>query len=293
MKLFDFFKRKTNISIQIKPLCICKKSIEVTPYYLDNTEQLSIEEITSELKEWTTTGTLDRDEIYDSMIKKLDTIKDSITWTKELYNNSNIELCSEGLELSIKLCNYCIGKKYDSVKFVKSKTKYYFNYFTDQLEYWKTFNEYKEAESLEKSGLFENAIKKYLDLLESHIPLGSIYYESPFYLCIKIADYASAFNVYNYLKTNFDKTNNKTLESILNDFTNIICSLETNENMYPEIKAKIITIIKDTPGILQSDLYKSFDSKYKESLRFIIQCFEKSQRIKREKSGRSYKLFLN
>lgn len=264
----------------------------VLPYYLDNTEKITPEEIVSELKEWTRTGTLNKDEKYDSMIKKLKIIQNNINWTKDLPNN-NIELCSEGLDLSIKLCNYCIEYEYDKLKFVRSQTKNYCNYFTEQLEHWKIYNEYEEAKSLEKNGFLENAIEKYIYVLKNHVPLGSIYYESPFYLCIKVLNYTSAFDVYNYLKNNSNKTNSKTLESILNDFSKIIESLESNENMYPKIKNKIITILKDTPGILQSDLYKNFDSHYKESLRFIIYYLEKSNNIIRQKKGRSYSLFFN
>lgn len=280
----EFYENSTSLKIN--------SDNSILPYYLDNTEKITPEETVSELKEWTTTGTLDKIENYNSMLKELNIIKNDITWSKDLPNN-NIDVCSKGLELSIKLCNYCIDNGYDTFKFVRCQTKNYFNYFTEQLEHWKAFNGYEEAKSLEKNGLIENAIEKYLYVLKYHVPLGSIYYESPFYLCIKVLNYASAFDVYNYLKNNYNKTNSKTLESILNDFSKIIESLDSNENMYPEIKNKIITILKDTPGILQSDLYKNFDSHYKESLRFIIYYLEKSNNVTRQKKGRSYSLFLN
>lgn len=264
----------------------------VLPYYLDNTEKITPEEIAFELKEWTRTGTLDKDEQYDSMIKELDIIKNDITWSKDLPNN-NIEVCSKGLELSIKLCNYCIEHQYDKLKFVRSRTKNYYDYFIEQLEHWKVSNRYDEAKSLEKNGLFEYAIEKYLELLTDCIPLGSIYYESPFYLSINILNYESAHNIYNLLRDNFNKTQNKTLGHTLNNLTKIINSLETNENLYPKVKTEIFSIIENNPSILQSDLYKSFDSHYKESLRFIIYYLEKTNNITRQKKGRSYSLFLN
>lgn len=261
------------------------------PYYLTN-EEISINDTIKELKEWTNTGILNKDKIYDSMIKELDTIKNNITWTKDIPND-NIEVCSKGLELSIKLCNYCIEHGYDKLKFVRFQTKSYFDDFKEKLEHWKIYNSYKEAEQLEKNGLFENAIKKYMDILTNHIPLGSIYYETPFYLSIKILNYEHSNKIYSILKDNFIKTQNKVLENTIENLTTVINSLGTSENMYIKIKAEIFSIIETNPGILQSTLYKQFDLKYKESLRFIIYYLEKSDSIIRLKEGRSYSLFLN
>lgn len=261
------------------------------PYYLTN-EEISIADSIKEIKEWTNTGTLNTDEVYDSMIKELDIIENNIAWSKDLPNN-NIDVCSNGLKLSIKLCNYCIEHEYDKLKFVRFKTKSYFDNFKEKLEHFKTYNSYKEAAQLEKNGLFENAIEKYTDILTNHIPLESVYYESPFYLSINILNYEYANTVYNILKVNFNKTQNKTLEYTLNNLTKVINSLETSENMYPKIKTDIFSIIENNPGILQSDLYKNFDSCYKESLRFIIYHLEKSNSITRQKKGRSYSLSLS
>lgn len=261
------------------------------PYYLTN-EKISIDDTLKELKEWTNAGILNKDEIFDSMVKELDSMKNDIILSKDFPNN-NIDVCSKGLDLSIKLCNYCIEHEYDKLKFIRFQTKSYFDDFKEKLEHWKIYNSYKDAEQLEKNGLFENAIEKYTYILTNYIPLGSVYYESPFYLSINILNYESAYLVYGILKDNFKKTQNETLEYTLNNLTKVINSLETCENMYLKVKTDMFSIIENNPGILQMDLYKKFDLRYKESLKFIIYHLEKSNCITRQKKGRSYSLFLN
>ena len=50
--------------------------------------------------------------------------------------------------------------------------------------------------------------------------------------------------------------------------------------------------IKEKPGILQTDLYKEFASKRKETISYVLYFAEKEGLIRREKQGRTYSLFF-
>lgn len=261
------------------------------PYYLDKMEKISSEEIVSELKEWTRTGTLNKDKKYDSMIKRLEIIKNNINFAKDQHNN-NIELCSEGLELSIKLCEYCIDKGYDTLRFVRSQTKNHFNYFTEQLRHWKVYNSYNKACQYEKDGNFEQAMELYLDILRNNTPTGTLYYTKPFNLSINLFNYADALEIHKYLKENYIENNIENLKDIYENYSNIINTFISYENNYSIIKSRIINFLENNPGILQTTFYKEINLEDKKALRFILYHFEKLSLIKREKSGRSYKIYL-
>lgn len=51
-------------------------------------------------------------------------------------------------------------------------------------------------------------------------------------------------------------------------------------------------LIKTSPGILQKDIYRHFDESIKADIQDLLYNWNKSGKIKREKFGNSYKLFL-
>lgn len=63
-------------------------------------------------------------------------------------------------------------------------------------------------------------------------------------------------------------------------------------NILPTLRADLLAAIKIEPGILQSEVYALFDSDLKEYIQQELYSMEKDGVIERQKSGRSYALFL-
>lgn len=69
--------------------------------------------------------------------------------------------------------------------------------------------------------------------------------------------------------------------------------LKTNENILANVKSELLKIIKNNPGILQAELLKKYDPEIKDSIRQELYSLINSKIITREKSGRSFKLFIS
>lgn len=64
------------------------------------------------------------------------------------------------------------------------------------------------------------------------------------------------------------------------------------EKLVKQMKTDLLNIIKEEPGIVQADLYKRFDAELKGDVSSELYRLSASGVITREKSGRSYKLYL-
>lgn len=60
----------------------------------------------------------------------------------------------------------------------------------------------------------------------------------------------------------------------------------------PALQKRLLEIIKETPGIVQSSIYKLFDADMKNHIQLLLYNLDRDDIIKREKCGRSYKLYL-
>jgi hypothetical protein len=281
----DFYENNTPPGIITKDI-----NLTSTPYYLNENLKIDYSELSEERNQMNSLSSTTKDKKYYSYIDTLSKIKKSITYE---YDDKNIELCKNGLILVTKLCNYCIDKNYHSSKFVIYETKEYYDYFKDQLEY-KTMNlKYNNASMLEKQGYFEKALELYLKILDEYSPSGYNYYSYPFNLAINIFDYNSASKIYTYLRNTIEKRKIVNLSDLVERFDLELKKVNTTENLYPSIKENFISIINKNPGILQTDIYKELGTDNKESHRFILYYWEQLNIIKREKSGRSYKIFLS
>lgn len=71
--------------------------------------------------------------------------------------------------------------------------------------------------------------------------------------------------------------------------------LKSKEQIYEKesvnLSSRIISILQANPGILQTEVYKMFDSSVKEDIQSILYFMGKEGRIKRNKSGRTYALY--
>lgn len=66
---------------------------------------------------------------------------------------------------------------------------------------------------------------------------------------------------------------------------------ELYEVIIPKLKTELLQIIKDEPGVIQSNLYKRFPVDKKDYVSKTLYYMAKDGKITREKSGRTYKLF--
>lgn len=64
------------------------------------------------------------------------------------------------------------------------------------------------------------------------------------------------------------------------------------EKVTKQLKIDLLEIIKAEPGVVQSDLYKRFDAELKADISNELYWLSANGTITREKSGRSYKLFI-
>jgi len=62
--------------------------------------------------------------------------------------------------------------------------------------------------------------------------------------------------------------------------------------LIPDIKKKAIEIIKNNPGIIQTDVYNFFEPEVKMYVQDVLRVLSKTGKIKREKYGRTYKLTI-
>ncbi len=61
--------------------------------------------------------------------------------------------------------------------------------------------------------------------------------------------------------------------------------------LIPDLKKKSFKIIKDNPGILQTEVYGHFEPEVKRHVQDAIYQLNREEKIHREKQGRTYKLY--
>lgn len=65
------------------------------------------------------------------------------------------------------------------------------------------------------------------------------------------------------------------------------------ENLSKKLKKELVSIIEKEPGVIQADLYKRFDPELKPEVSNQLYLLSAKGLIIREKSGRSYKLYIS
>lgn len=86
------------------------------------------------------------------------------------------------------------------------------------------------------------------------------------------------------------------MESYRNDLKKIEDNLDDlieKEKLVKRLKPELLRMIKEEPGVVQSDLYKRFDASLKPEVSNQLYLMSAKGLIKREKSGRSYKLYIS
>lgn len=89
--------------------------------------------------------------------------------------------------------------------------------------------------------------------------------------------------------------NEASMESYRNDLKKIednLNELLEKEKLVKWLKPELLRMIKEEPGVVQSDLYKRFDASLKFEVSNQLYLLSAKGLITREKSGRSYKLYI-
>lgn len=68
--------------------------------------------------------------------------------------------------------------------------------------------------------------------------------------------------------------------------------LVAQEKLLKSLRKDLVSIIQNEPGVVQSDLYKRYDPSLKGAISNELYQMETNDSIIREKSGRSYKLYM-
>lgn len=83
----------------------------------------------------------------------------------------------------------------------------------------------------------------------------------------------------------------KELNDLKTNFSAIEKDYKIREKYLPTLQQDLFTVIQTSPGILQQDIYKQFPSEIKEDIQHTLYQLDKAGKIKREKEGRTYKLY--
>ena len=78
----------------------------------------------------------------------------------------------------------------------------------------------------------------------------------------------------------------------LKDIEDNLDALIEKEKLEKWLKQELLSMIQEEPGVIQSDLYKRFDIKLKPEVSNQLYLLYTKGLITREKSGRSYKLYI-
>lgn len=105
---------------------------------------------------------------------------------------------------------------------------------------------------------------------------------------------------YNYWRDtlfddNFLDRWSKELDDIKANINSLQHEYETKQaferDILPTLEKQLLEIIKESPGVLQKDIYKRFDPIAKSYISEKLYYAEKTKLIRREKSGNTYKLY--
>ena len=84
----------------------------------------------------------------------------------------------------------------------------------------------------------------------------------------------------------------KELELLSSNFSNLTKAYDTKAKSLPNIDKQILQYVRSHPGILQKDLYNSFNPNLKNDISERIYYLSKNGKIKRTKQGNTYKLYI-
>ena len=122
---------------------------------------------------------------------------------------------------------------------------------------------------------------------------GQIYFEDMWEHChnSKNPDFRYIERVekeYNYLTQNYEEAATKLKNKEIKAKNKILI-----KQFKKNAESEILKIIQNNPGILQTEIYDYFDVIYKNTIRNVIKKLESEGKIKKNKSGNTYKIYIS
>lgn len=99
-----------------------------------------------------------------------------------------------------------------------------------------------------------------------------------------------------FVKWSYDLASPAYVDSYKSDLAFMEQNMEhllNKEKIIKQLKTDLLEIIKAEPGVVQTELYKRFDAELKDDVSNELYWLARKGLIEREKSGRSYKLFIS
>ena len=84
----------------------------------------------------------------------------------------------------------------------------------------------------------------------------------------------------------------ETLTELLRNYETEKCIEERRSYTLPNLDANLWGFLLSHEGILQKDIYDHFDASVKSDIQSLLYTWEKTKKIEREKSGRTYKITI-
>ena len=76
------------------------------------------------------------------------------------------------------------------------------------------------------------------------------------------------------------------------DFTRLMTSFAKEDPLYKQVMERVLPLVRDNPGMLQSQIYKGQPDEIKEQMRYVLYFANELGHIRRIKKGNSYQLML-
>lgn len=82
----------------------------------------------------------------------------------------------------------------------------------------------------------------------------------------------------------------KDLGNLTQNLSILQSEYEQRQKVFPRLETSLLKVLTQNTGILQKDVYKHFDPSVKQDIQSFLYQWSKSGKIKREKSGNTYKI---
>lgn len=76
------------------------------------------------------------------------------------------------------------------------------------------------------------------------------------------------------------------------NFTQLMTEFANEDPLYKQVMERVLPLVRDNPGILQSQIYKGQSDEIKEQMRYVLYFANELGHIRRIKKGNSYQLML-
>ncbi|MBR5583769.1 MAG: hypothetical protein IKW21_04505 [Lachnospiraceae bacterium] len=137
---------------------------------------------------------------------------------------------------------------------------------------------------------YYNAKREEQGILAVYAALKSLilYMEDAKRICESMGECFAAWASYSICNEAFMETCRNDLKQIDDNIDELI----RKENLIKWLRPELLKIVREEPGIVQSDIYKRFDPELKFEIQNQMYLLWSKDIIIREKSGRSYKLYI-